>query len=96
MNYHQSDCFTIGQCEFPAGIEYTECSEGDVTVHSCMIEVSGGDNQVWAKVDPEYFPAIERQLKQELEDAAERERNEITTPAQHNGDWPQMLRRQAS
>ena len=102
MDIYESECFTIGNCEFPASIEY-EADQDDITVHSCMIEVAAADFTVWAKVDPEYFPAIEKQLKQDLLEAAERERNEITTPDQHAGDWPRrdselpyFLRRQAS
>jgi hypothetical protein len=96
MNTYDSTCFNIGLCSYTAAIEYENDVDGAVLVHSCMIEVSAGDHEVWAKVDPEYFPAIEKQLARDLKEDAERENSKIVTPPDHNGDWPQMWRRQSS
>lgn len=97
MNYHQSDCFTIGLCEYPIQIEYEQCSEGDITIHLCRIDVSGdADTSVWASVEPDSYPAIERELKRELEEAKYREATAIYTPDSKAGEWPKFLRRQAS
>lgn len=90
---YDSECFTIGNCEYPASIEYTACSEGDITIHSCMIEVADADFTCWAKVDREYFPVIEVELKRALTEDAERERNEFFRPDE---ELPYFLRRQAS
>lgn len=66
----ESECFEIGQCAYTASIEYSYTWEGELEVVSCSIEVASDDFTVWAKVDSEYFPAIERQLIKELKEAA--------------------------
>lgn len=87
MNEYNTQAFPVGLCEYPAQIEY-EWDEGEILVSKCMIEVAATDFSVWAKVDPEYFPAIEKQLKKELEEVPE-----LWTPAD---ELPHFLRRQAS
>ncbi len=74
QSFYESEYFEIGQCAFPVLIEYTETLpnyEGEIDIVSCMIEVAGDDkNQVWAKVESEYFPKIEKQLLEVFEQEA--------------------------
>jgi hypothetical protein len=90
MNEFNSECFPIGLCEYPVQIEYDQFDDGDIEIQVCRIEVAAGDFQVWAKVDTEYFPSIERQLKKELDEDG------IVTPDSEVANWPKFLHRQAS
>lgn len=95
MNEFNSECFPIGLCEYSVQIEYEQSDDGDIEIQVCRIEVAASDFSVWAKVEPEYYPAIERQLKKELEEAAMQEKR-FTTPDSQAGNWPKYLHRQAS
>ena len=89
MNEFNDHCFPVGLCEYPIQIEY-EWDEDKVRIHLCRIDVSGdADTSIWATVEPDSYPAIERQLKKELEEASH---NELYSPPD---ELPHFLRRQA-
>lgn len=92
MNTYDSECFPIGLGEYPVSIDYTTTFDGEREVTQCMVEIAASDFTVWAKVDPEYFPAIEKQLEIALEQDKD-EADKYWTPSD---DVPQFLRRQAS
>lgn len=95
MNEFTDQCFPVGLCEYPVQIEY-EWDEDKIRIHLCRIDVSGdSDHDVWATVEPDYYPAIERELKRALEEAAMQEKR-FTTPDSQAGNWPKYLHRQAS
>lgn len=73
--FYESECFSLGDCEYPVHIEhvssFTLDNELEVEIITCLIEVSGSDkNQVWARVDKEYFPVVELELLEALEQEA--------------------------